>query len=328
MNGRLEYELRIENGIEAKLNRMPPYCKDWFLNLKASDKTAATCRTYIDRIYGFLEYINADVKLVKISDINRNNVTSYYTSIKTKKDEDGNLAATSDSYQQLVWSSLHLFFDYLVEIGEMETNLIALIKKPKNRDLPRINQHRILLTKDDFKKIIQATKHATSKKSARDTAILMIFMTTGMRRSALANININDIDFENHVLTVIDKGDIRHEYILNDSTEEAIKNWMSYRTGFKNADNSSALFMSNKGNRISTDAVYDAVEKYCYMALGKKISPHKLRSGFCSIMYDQTHDIEFVRRAVGHSNVSTTQRYIVTGGEERKKVAVLMDDLT
>lgn len=328
MNGRLEHELRIESGIEAKLNKMPSYCTDWFLNMKASDKTAATCRTYIDRIYGFLEYVDKDVKHISVSDINRNNVTSYFTSIKTKKDKDGNLAATSDSYQQLVWSSLNLFFDYLVEIGQMETNLISLIKKPKNRDLSRINQNRILLTKDDFKKILNAAKHITNKQTARDTAILMIFMTTGMRRSALANINMDDIDFNNHVLTVIDKGDIRHEYILNESTENAIKKWIDYRADFKNANNSMALFMSNKGNRISTDAIYEAVEKYCYMALGKKISPHKLRSGFCSIMYDKTHDIEFVRRAVGHSNVATTQRYIVTGGEERKKVAVFMDDLT
>ncbi|MEE3416989.1 MAG: site-specific integrase, partial [Prevotella sp.] len=57
------------------------------------------------------------------------------------------------------------------------------------------------------------------------------------------------------------------------------------------------------------------------------LSPHKLRSGFCSIMYSKTHDIEFVRRAVGHSNVATTQRYIVTNKDEKKKSAEIMESI-
>ena len=67
--------------------------------------------------------------------------------------------------------------------------------------------------------------------------------------------------------------------------------------------------------------------KYTKKALGKAMSPNKLRAGFCSILYDETHDIEFVRKVVGHAKIETTQRYIATKGSEKKNAAAIMDKL-
>ena len=85
-----------------------------------------------------------------------------------------------------------------------------------------------------------------------------------------------------------------------------------------------ALFISKYGERISAKGVSNIVKKYTEEALGKPLSPHKLRAGFCSILYNKTHDTEFVRRAVGHSNISTTQRYIVTDGDEKRQSASII----
>ena len=63
------------------------------------------------------------------------------------------------------------------------------------------------------------------------------------------------------------------------------------------------------------------------IALGRRLSPHKLRAGLCSILYDETHDIEFVRRAIGHSNVATTSRYIHTNEDEKQKASNIMEKL-
>ena len=62
-------------------------------------------------------------------------------------------------------------------------------------------------------------------------------------------------------------------------------------------------------------------------AIGKPLSPHKLRAGFCTVLYDETHDIEMVRRAVGHSKVSTTQRYIRSKNDAREKSAAIFDNV-
>ena len=88
-----------------------------------------------------------------------------------------------------------------------------------------------------------------------------------------------------------------------------------------------ALFVDKDGDRVTRSTIDNIVNKYTKAALGKPLSPHKLRAGFCSIMYNKTHDIEFVRRAVGHSNISTTQRYIVTSKEEKRKASEIMDKI-
>ena len=78
---------------------------------------------------------------------------------------------------------------------------------------------------------------------------------------------------------------------------------------------------------MHVNTVANVVRKYSKIGLGYEISPHKLRSGYCSILYNKTGDIEFVRRAVGHSRVDTTQRYIVTKGSEKEKAAEIMEGL-
>lgn len=327
MNGRLQNEMKIDSHNQDKLNGMPNYVKRWYMNMRASDKTASTCYDYLRKVNRFLESINKDISKVNPSDINEQNVTDYYISIRTKN-VNGEIVYTSDSYQSTVYACLDNFFTYLYNSNLIDSNYIKLISKPKNRDLERINEHRILLTEEDFKKIVEATnKECNYTMRRRDTAIILLFMHTGMRKTALSNIVLDDVDFENRKITVIDKGNKLHEYVLNDVVYSAINNWMSVRNNFKNGKDDNHLFLSTHGNGISGDALSDVVGKYTEAALGKRISPHKLRSGYCSILYNKTGDIEFVRRAVGHANTTTTQRYIVTKGEEKRRAAELMSSI-
>ena len=81
------------------------------------------------------------------------------------------------------------------------------------------------------------------------------------------------------------------------------------------------------GERFNTRGITKLVYKVSEESLGYKISPHKLRAGFCSVLYSKTHDIEFVRRAVGHSSINTTQRYIKTNNNEREMASKIMNDI-
>lgn len=323
MNGRLENEIKIHLRTEEKLKVMPEFVHSWYSNLKASRKTAATCYDYVSKIQKFLKYINEDVASICLEDITEEAVTNYFTSIQTKETNSG-VVFTSDSYQCTVWSCLDNFLEYLADHGKIEINYMKYISKPKNRDIDRINENRSLLTTEDFKSILDCVeKESNPIKRNRNMAILMLFMSTGMRKTALASIVIDDIDLKNNKLTIIDKGTKRHVYNLNNQTVNAINNWMKLRYRYQK-DDDPHLFLSTHGNAMGERTVADVVEKYTKAALGKPLSPHKLRAGYCSILYEKTHDAEFVRRAVGHSNVATTQRYIVTKGNERKKAAEIM----
>ena len=320
MNGRIQNEMRIERANEIKIANMPSYVRRWYINMKASRKTAATCRDYISKVERFLKSINPDISKVNPSDINEENVSNYFLSIQTTK-KNGELTYTSDSYQCTIWSCLDNFLNYLCRSGLIKYNYIKDITKPKNHDLDRINEHRILLTSDDFKKIVKATEE-----SKRDRAIILMFMNTGMRETALLSITLDEIDLDNSKLSIIDKGNKRHEYVINYELSKAIKEWLNERNNYLHDDNNH-LFLSSRGSVMHPNTVKKVVKKYTEIAIGQPLSPHKLRSGYCSILYEKTGDIEFVRRCVGHSNATTTQRYIVTKGTEKQKAADIMENL-
>lgn len=333
MNGRVENDLKIFNKIESRLSDFPSYITDWYFYLKANGQSAMTCRDYINKIRLFLSYINEEIKYIELSEINEAIVTQYFISIQHK--EGG--VETSGSYKQGVWSCLNNFFDFLESRGMMNKNLMisSRIKRPKNKDIQRIDANRKLLTQNDFNKILAAVENGAGSNKAkgyqrkfksRDKCILLIFMTTGIRRTALQEINVEDIDLTKQTLYVTDKGHKTHKFYLNDKTVSALEEWLLDRYSIIN-DFGGALFVSKEKKRMCGNSIVKIVDKYAREGLGYHISPHKLRAGLVSIMYSQTRDIEFCRRAIGHSKIETTQRYIVTNNDERERTAEMMENL-
>ena len=155
----------------------------------------------------------------------------------------------------------------------------------------------------------------------------MTFIGTGMRETALTEINVDDINWEAGTLTIIDKRHKPHEYILPERLQEELENWLLDREEILGSEKSNALFISSMRSRISPRAVTDIVGKYSEYAFGKRISPHKLRAAFCTILYERTGDIELVRDAVGHSNIATTQRYIVKDNAAKRRSSAIMNSV-
>ncbi len=111
---------------------------------------------------------------------------------------------------------------------------------------------------------------------------------------------------------------------MNDTMKTALKDWLADREIKMAGKENSAIFISNQTTRICPATIDAIVKKYSKEALGFEISPHKLRAAFCTELYNRTRDIEFVRRAVGHSHVDTTRRYIVDDDSAKDKAAELM----
>ena len=90
-------------------------------------------------------------------------------------------------------------------------------------------------------------------------------------------------------------------------------------------DEVNALFVGYKSyKRMDAQAIITVVRTYTSIGIGFSLSPHKLRAAYCTILYSKTKDIDFVRKAVGHSSITTTQRYIVDDGSTKKKSADIM----
>ena len=325
LQGRLETEEKIEQNIIRKLDTMPEYIQNWYYNMRAQDITIKSCRDYLEKVINFLLYINSDLDKIVLNKISDGDLSKYFIEIQTTKKHDGCIVKTSDSYRNTVWFALNNFFNYQKATGKVKNNNMKLVKPKKNK-APEIKA-KDLLSIDDFNKILQFIPGDSLSIQKRNKAILLLYMNTGMRKDALRQINISDIDFNTNELIVIDKGEKTHIYSLNSDTIIAINDWIMHRKYLLQGHLTDALFISYQGNRISGNAIYNMVTEATEVALGKKISPHKFRSGLVTILYEQTHDIEFVRKAIGHSNIATTQRYIVTDDTEKQKASEIMQQL-
>ena len=334
MNGRVENDLKIFAEAENKLIECPKFIISWYYYLKANGRSAMSCREYLYKITQFLRFVDNDISIIEPEDFNEDVITQYFLKIKNKDD----YSETSISYRQEIWSCLNNLFKFMYKRKLIPYNYfeVAGIERPKGNDIDNINRKRKYLTKEDFKKILQAIEDGAGSNKAkgyqkrfknRDKAIMLIFMTTGMRKTALKEINVEDINIERKTLTIIDKGHKSFTYYLNDDVVSTINQWLIDRFFIMGKKEGGALFISKEGTRMCNNSITKLVDKYAKEGLGYHISPHKLRSGFASIMYEETKDIEFVRRAIGHSKIETTQRYIVTENTEREKASMIMLDI-
>lgn len=329
MTGRLENQIKTEQKIKRTLKSLPQIVADFYYNISTSTEPKS-CYMYIMIIKGFIEFI--EELNISINDIDETIVTRYLKTKEQKTNKEGQVQSTSFSYRKVVYAALNNFLFYLKKKKIIKDNPMDEIKPIRNSD----NVKRIRLTANDMENIISAVDRGVGSHRAietqrpwrsRDKAILLLFIYTGMRETALTEINLNEIDFENNTFKIIDKRHKTQEYIINNRLKEALIEWIQDRELLLEDMRSDALFISVQRSRISPRAVSDLVKKYSKAGIGTEISPHKLRSAFCTILYDETKDINFVSQAVGHKNIETTQRYIVNDGQTKKKAVSLLDDI-
>lgn len=329
MQGRIEHELKIENNIQNILLEMPVYVSDYYYAI-SSGTTPKTCETYLKQIRGFLKFINSNTKIVSAENITETVVGRYMKTIQ-KKEINGVIVPTSFSYQKTIWSSLNGLFCYLKKRKIIVENPIENIRRPVYQD----NVKRIELNKEDLQDILHSVEKGVGNNLAikkqkkwieRDKSIISLFISTGMRCSALSEIDIEDLNFEDNMLTIIDKRRIKHVYYISEGLKERLLLWISKRNDIMGTT-SGALFISSFRQRLCPKEIYNLVKKYSKEALGYSISPHKLRAAFCTLLYNETHDIEFVRDAVGHKNINTTLRYVVKNDSVKKTASDIMSKL-
>ena len=154
----------------------------------------------------------------------------------------------------------------------------------------------------------------------------MLGITTGLRVSAISNIDIDDIDFKNNVLRTIEKGGYEREIFLSDKLVDIINNWIVDRKKILGKIECNALFISTQKKRIGITTIRSLLTKYTYN-ISKHITPHKLRSTTAINLYDTTGDIFLVADVLGHHNIENTKRYTKVSNAKRKYAADKLSNL-
>lgn len=320
MNGVEVYSNKLENRINNLIEENEfdmPYLRGFYYFIKDSLTESSTYK-YIGHIIRFIDNIDKN-----ISDIDIDDYLYYLGKVNKGK---------SASYQITVYSALKKFSEYLYISKKNSINGMEHVKRPKfkeseqtikKREIGYLNQNEIKIYIDTIKKGIGSdnAKARQKKWKERDLAIVLIFLTTGIRCSALYKLDISNIDFDKHILMVTDKGNKVVEYLLDTEVEKIIKEWLIKRNELKIDKNDQALFVSNMKKRMSVEAISLIVKKYSVKIEGKHITPHKLRATYGTQLYNETHDIRFVQSCMNHSSPKTTELYIRGNQDMDKKRA-------
>ena len=152
-----------------------------------------------------------------------------------------------------------------------------------------------------------------SPTNARDFAIIVLFLNTGMRLSELVGLNLQSFSGDLSTLRVVGKGNKERLVYLNDFAKAAVKDYLQVRLDPKYVRTSDkAFFLSSREQRISAKTVQWMVHKYFNLSgLGfKKLSVHKLRHTAATLMYQTGKvDIRVLKEILGHEQLNTTQIY-------------------
>lgn len=218
-------------------------------------------------------------------------------------------------------SSIRVFFNYL----SAKANLIE-INPAQNLETPKLDKRLPkYLSLEESKKLLSTADNPDNRNSARDYAILTLFLNCGLRLSELVGINIGDIDFSEHRMTVIGKGNKERTIYLNKACIKAIKEYLEVRpkegikTDKQNSKN--ALFLSERKERISRRTVQHIVDKELSASglASKNLSTHKLRHTAATLMYQYGKvDIRALQEVLGHESISTTEIYTHVANEQAR----------
>ena len=248
--GRLEKETKFYETMNAKLKGMPTIISEYYTSMRANRKSYTTVGVYVNNVLHFARFITND----KLTDnfyknITPSDVENYMISLETRQTKNG-VKRTGDGILQSRWSSLNTFFEWCMKRGYIDSNPMGAVSRPKNN-----TEHKVsYLTKTEINKLLKAVDKNPNKVVAmRDKTVISLALATGLRVSALVNINIEDIDFENSVVKVIEKRQKVREITLGDNTKTILRDWIRIRNIEYGDVNSSALFLSQKKNRMSTD---------------------------------------------------------------------------
>jgi len=319
MNGTKKYENRIENLIQNKLIDYPELTG--FANYLSGLGSLITNYNYIIQIIKFLEKTNK-----KDTELILDDYTSYLVSLRNK----------TNGYQRCAYFALKRYSEYLLFSGKTTTDPMKKVTAPKNTESIETKEKRekAFLTKKEVEEtFINIEKGVGNKRSKslqkrwkeRDAAILLMFLSTGIRCAALYKLDIDNINWEESTVIVIDKGSKVHKYVLPSKTLLALQKWINKRNELLEGIEEEALFISNRRTRLCQNAISDIVKKYTADIEGKHISPHKLRATYGTHLYNETRDIKFVQDQMGHSNPKTTELYIRGNKDaDRRKASDIM----
>lgn len=334
----IQRENKIIEACLATENELPDFMKGFFVFLKNSVLPASRLAYLLD-IKFFCNYLISNTNLTKASDIKMITaeefdqiqakdvnmfIGDYCTRYRLEKNnavyiyENGNRSLSRKK------SSLSVLFKYLYRDNIIKRNIAdgfnpIKLPKPGEREIKKLET-------DEVKKMLDAVstgKGLTGKEAEywektkkRDKAIIILFVTYGLRLYELQQLNVSSFNFSRGEFKIYRKRGKESLMPLNKSVEKVILDYIQTERppdSQLSEENKDALFLSLQKTRMTERAIRKLVKKYTSIGMGTPrdngYSPHKLRATAATSLIEQGNSIYDVQSLLDHENITTTQLY-------------------
>lgn len=281
------------------------YYIDLFLTYMKSERgaTVNTLKAYEKDLKQFLSFIREEN--LEIHSISRDSVRDFIVLLTESRYNKNSIIRKL--------STLRRFYTFMVKRGFMNENpLVSLFSPKQEKILPNF------LTQSEMERLIESIP-LDIPLGIRDRAIIEMLYSTGVRIGELVQLNLSDIK-DNRQILIKGKGNKERIVFLGDYAIKSLKRYLEeVRPKLVKDIRERALFLSRFGTRLTCRSIERMMEKYG-IQLGRDISPHTIRHSFATHLLENGADLRAVQELLGHSDLSTTQKYTHITLERLKEI--------
>lgn len=209
-------------------------------------------------------------------------------------------------------SSLRSFYLYLLKIGEIQVSPLETIPS-----LKFYAEKQIPISEEEMENLGEILESESG--NSLEKLIIETLYQTGMRKSELCNILLEQVDFSKSEIFVKGKGNKQRVVPVSENLLKQMREYIAIRK--PNEDSGIYFFVRENGKKLSEKFVYSVVNRYLSLiTLKKKKSPHILRHSFATHVLNNGAEISKVKKILGHSSLASTQVYTNGNIEQLKRV--------
>jgi integrase/recombinase XerC len=201
-------------------------------------------------------------------------------------------------------AAVRSLFKFMQREGVIEINAARLVRTPKApKTLPSV------MTAEQTNTLIDevAAKDLDRPFPARDLAIFEMLYGCGLRISELCGLNLDDFDFHERWIRVRGKGKKERQTPFGSKAAAALEKYLAVR---EPRPDERAVFLNHRGARLPTRGARGIVKFYTTMLTGdSSLHPHSFRHAFATHLLSDGADLRAIQELLGHSQLSTTQKY-------------------
>lgn len=286
---------------------LPDLVDRYLTHHRASGHSPATVKRYTHTFRLFERFLTAeglpaDVTALTSATMRRFSVWLQETPVRTRDGQTTRAPAGAHAHLR----DLRAFTRWLND----EELLDRAVRVP----MPRLPKRLFPILSDDELRRVWGSRYMTGRSglAVRNRALLGLMLDTGLRREEVASLTLPSLDRQNCLLTVIGKGDKERRVPFSTGVARQLDEWI----GRRGPEDGPLFWLTGAGVRT--------VFRKIQVELGlDHFHPHQLRHQAATMMVRNNVDLESVRRILGHTDISTTSRYLsMTDDDLRAKHAV------